>query len=245
MLHNQYQPRTYRNNIASDNLVGFRVVVEETDVFICADSDLSEYAGDIIVSLRSDIKRHISLNPEFKKLLTPISEDNNTSDIIKDMVYASRVCNVGPMAAVAGAIAEFTGRGLLRYSSEIIVENGGDIFLSSKIKRVINVYAGKMSAFKDMLAIEIDCKDTPCGICTSSATVGHSLSFGKADAVVVLSPSASIADACATALCNMTKKDSDIDGVIEYGRSIKGITGILIAVKDKLGIWGNVKLVDI
>ena len=244
-MYSQYQPRTYRSDTISDGLVSFRSSFEETDVFICADSNLSQRASDIIRRLRSDIKKYIRNNPEFYKSLKPVLQDNKAPVIVRNMIGASKVCSVGPMAAVAGAVAEAIGRELLRYSSQIIVENGGDIFIFSKIKRIVGIYAGEASAFQDKLAIQIGPEDTPCGVCTSSATVGHSLSFGKADAVVVLSPSVSIADACATALCNKVQTESDIDRVIEYGKSIKGITGILIIIKDKLGVWGNIKLIDI
>jgi len=244
-VHSKYQPRTYRNNTISDGLVSFRVAYEETDVLICADSNLSKKANDIIVSLRLDIKKYIRDNPEFYKSLNPVSQNNNVPAIVRNMIGASKVCGVGPMAAVAGAVAEAIGRQLLRHSSQVIVENGGDIFMSSKTKRIVGVYAGEASAFRDKLAIQIGPEDMPCGVCTSSATVGHSLSFGKADAVVVLSPSASIADACATALCNKVKTEFDIDRVIEYGKSIEGIIGILIIIRDKLGVWGNMKLIDI
>ena len=244
-MHSKYQPRTYRNNTISDGLVSFRVACEETDVFISADSNLSKKANDIIISLRLDIKKYIRDNPEFYKSLNPVSQNNNAPAIVRNMIGASKVCGVGPMAAVAGAVAEAIGTQLLRYSSQVIVENGGDIFMSSKIKRIVGVYAGEASVFRDKLAIQIGPEDMPCGVCTSSATVGHSLSFGKADAVVVLSPSASIADACATALCNKVKTEFDIDRVIEYGKSMEGIIGILIIIKDKLGVWGNMKLIDI
>jgi len=244
-VYSQYQPRIYRNNTVSDDLVSFRVAFEETDVFICTDSNLSREAGDIIRRLRSDIKKYIRDNPKFYKSLKPVSEDSKAPDIVRTMIGVSKMCSVGPMAAVAGAMAEAIGRQLLQHSSQVIVENGGDIFISSKIKRTIGIYAGEASAFRDKLAIQVAPEDTPCGVCTSSATVGHSLSFGKADAVVVLSPSASIADACATALCNKVKTESDIDRVIEHGKSIKDITGILIIIKNKLGVWGNMKLIDI
>ena len=244
-MNSKYQPRIYRDNIIPENLVCFSVRVEETDTLICADSDLSKHAKDTIIKFRSDIKAYIKAFPGFEKSLEPIPRKSKAPEVIKEMVNASIICNVGPMAAVAGAMAELVGRRLLRHSSEVIVENGGDIFLSSKTKRVVGVYTGRASAFKNRLFIEIDCKDTPCGICTSSATVGHSLSFGKADAVAVLSYSAAVADACATALCNMVKKESEIKGVIQHGKSIKGIKGILIVIKDKLGIWGDMKLIDI
>ncbi len=218
-------------------------MVEETDVFISADVDLTEQANDIITSLRADIKKFIYSNPKSAKSLTPIPADKSYPDIIKTMVDASNTCQVGPMAAVAGAMAEAIGKCLLRASTQIIIENGGDIFISSNQKRMIGVYTGDKSKFSDKLVIQIDPENTPCGICTSSAVVGHSLSFGCADAVVAISPSCALADACATALCNRVKTKSDIGSVIEYGRRIKGITGILIAIKGRLGVWGNLKLV--
>jgi uncharacterized protein len=242
-MHSQYQPRTYRSNTSSDGLVSFRVVIEETDVFISADVDLTKQANDIMSRLRGDIKKFIYSNPEHAKSLAPIPMDKSYPDIVKDMIDASNACQVGPMAAVAGAVAEAIGKSLLRASSQIIVENGGDIFISSNRKRMIGVYAGDKSKFSDKLVIQINPEDMPCGVCTSSAVVGHSLSFGCADAVVTVSPSCALADACATALCNRVKVESDIDSVIEYGRSIKGITGILIAIKGSLGVWGNLKLV--
>jgi uncharacterized protein len=245
MLHSKYQPRFYRDIVTPDDLACFNVAVKETDLLICADSDLSGMAKDAILEARYEIKNYIKDNPEFEKSLKPVKGSQKAPDIISRMISASSVCGVGPMAAVAGAIAETVGRQILLKSSQVIVENGGDIFLFSKTKRAVGVYAGRASAFKDRLFIEINCKDIPCGICTSSATVGHSLSFGKADAVTVLSYSAAVADACATALCNMVKKESDIKRVIQHGKSIKGIKGILVAIEDKLGIWGDMKLIDI
>jgi hypothetical protein len=145
------------------------------------------------------------------------------------------------MASVAGAIAEFVGSQLLAFSPEIIIENGGDIYLRSLKKRLIGIYAGK-SPLTGKIGLEIDGQDTPMGICTSSGTVGHSLSFGKADAVVVLSQSATLADAAATAIGNLIIQPSDIPGGIEFAQSIDGLKGIIIIKDDKVGLWGEVKI---
>jgi len=149
---------------------------------------------------------------------------------------------VGPMAAVAGAIAEMVGRELLNFSSEVIVENGGDIFLCHKKMRHIGIYAGD-SPLSGKLALEIEPEDTPLGVCTSSGTVGHSLSFGKADAAIVLSPSAALADAAATAVGNMVKTAEDMPRAIEFVREVEGLTGIAIIVGDKMAVWGKINLV--
>ena len=158
-----------------------------------------------------------------------------------DMIDAGQKADVGPMAAVAGAIAEYLGRELLEFSPEVIVENGGDIFLKTLKNRIIGIFAGE-SAFTGKLGLEVYPKDTPLGICTSSGTVGHSLSYGKADAVVVTSDSTILADAATTAICNKVSNSDDIDRAIEYGQSIGGLKGIIIIIGGDVGVWGDIKL---
>jgi ApbE superfamily uncharacterized protein (UPF0280 family) len=146
------------------------------------------------------------------------------------------------MAAVAGAFAEFVGKELLRFSPEVIVENGGDIFLKTGKKRLVGVYAGE-SLYTGKIALQIEPADTPLGVCTSSGTVGHSLSFGKADAVVVLSPSTPLADAAATAIGNIVKTVDDIQKALDFARSIAGLIGTAVIINDKMGVWGKINLV--
>ena len=145
------------------------------------------------------------------------------------------------MASVAGAIAEFVGTELLDFSPEIIVENGGDIYLKSLKKRLIGIYAGK-SPLSGKIGLEINGEDTPLGICTSSGTVGHSLSYGKADAVIAVSKSALLADAAATAIGNLIKKPGDIPSGIKFAKGIEGLKGVIIIEGDNMGLWGEVKI---
>ncbi len=145
------------------------------------------------------------------------------------------------MASVAGAMAEFVGSDLLPFSPEIIVENGGDIYLKSLKERVVGIYAGK-SPLTGRIGLVVRAEDTPLGICTSSGTVGHSLSYGRADAVVVLAKSATLADAAATAIGNLIVQSDDIPKGIEFARGINGLSGVLIIKDDNLGLWGGVKL---
>jgi hypothetical protein len=147
------------------------------------------------------------------------------------------------MAAVAGAFAEFVGRDLLKYSTEIIVENGGDIFLKTTKSRLVGVYAGEDSPLTGKVALKIEPADTPLGICTSSGTVGHSLSFGKSDAVIVLSPSAALADAAATAIGNLVKTETDIQKALDYARGVTGLVGAAVIINDKMGVWGKINLI--
>jgi len=159
------------------------------------------------------------------------------------MSNAATIAGVGPMAAVAGAIAEAVGKDLLAYSPEIIVENGGDIFIKSLKKRYIGIYAGS-SPFTGKIALEIEAENSPLGICTSSGTVGPSLSLGAADAVITLAPSAALADAAATAIGNRIMAVTDIDKEIEQGGSNYGLMGLVIIKDDRIGLWGRVKLVQ-
>lgn len=164
--------------------------------------------------------------------------------MVKAMVESTTKVGIGPMASVAGAIAEFVAQELLEFSPEVIVENGGDIYLKSLKKRLIGIYAGS-SPLSGKIGLEINPKDTPLGICTSSGTVGHSLSYGKADAVIALSKSATLADAAATAIGNLIKEPSDIQSGIEFAQEIRGLKGAVIIIADKMGLWGEVKICQI
>jgi ApbE superfamily uncharacterized protein (UPF0280 family) len=157
------------------------------------------------------------------------------------MAEATAKLGVGPMAAVAGAIAEFVGKELSDYSPEVIIENGGDIYIKSRQKRVVGIYAGN-SQLSGKIGLEIKGEDTPIGVCTSSGTVGHSLSFGKADAATVLADSATLADAAATALGNMVKTPDDITRAIDFAQYIEGLQGVLVLIGDQIGMWGKIKI---
>ena len=237
-----YQPRTYRHWIRDESLIAFNVVVKETDLYIRASSNLRRKAYKSVLKYRTMLETYIERNPEFLTSLEPLSVGQDAPRIVKDMAEAASRVGVGPMAAVAGAIAEFVGKELLAFSPEIIVENGGDIFLNCQRKRTIGIYAGN-SPLTGKIGLEIDAEETPLGICTSSGTVGHSLSFGKADAVIVLSESATLADAAATAIGNLVSQPDDIPKGIEFAQGIEGLRGVIIIKDDKLGLCGKIKII--
>jgi ApbE superfamily uncharacterized protein (UPF0280 family) len=185
-----YQPRTYRHRVSGDDLVSFNVTFRETDLYIRAQSNLEEQALKSIKRHRRPLEKYIREHPLFMHALEPYAVEDDAPEMVREMAEAGRIANVGPMAAVAGAIAEEVGRELLKYSREIIVENGGDIFMQILKTRRVGIYAGESSPFTGKLALEITPDDTPLGICTSSGTVGHSLSLGSADAVMVMATSA-------------------------------------------------------
>jgi ApbE superfamily uncharacterized protein (UPF0280 family) len=241
MKEDTYQPRTYRHWIDSKDLVEFTVTVKETDLYIRATTNLHKKARKAVIKYRVQLEKYIEQNPAFQESLEPLASDANAPYIVKMMVEAGEKAGVGPMAAVAGAIAESVGKELLEYSPEVIVENGGDIFIKSLKKRVVGIFAGE-SPLSGKLGLEIDPKDTPLGICTSSGTVGHSLSYGQADAVVAVAVSATLADAVATAIGNRVKKVDDIAAAIEFGGSISDLKGLVIIKDDAVGVRGDIKL---
>ena len=235
------QPRTYRHWIKDGDLVSFHATVGETDLFLRAQRSLKEEALKAILEYRTSLKQYIENHPNFLNALEPLIVEEDAPQIVRQMAEAARKAGVGPMAAVAGAIAEGVGRELMKLSPEVIVENGGDIFLNILRSRTVGVYAGD-SPFTGGIALEIEPEDTPLGICTSSGTVGPSLSLGRADAVIVLSPSTALADAAATAIGNLVKEAGDIPKGIAFAQGIAGVSGVVIIKVDKMGSWGQVKL---
>jgi ApbE superfamily uncharacterized protein (UPF0280 family) len=230
MKKDTYQPRTYRHWIEGKDLVSFQVTVKETDLYIRATSNLQRKAQNAVDKYREQLEKYIGKSPVFRESLEPLPIDDNAPLMVKMM-----------LEAVAGAIAECVGKELLEYSPEVIVENGGDIFMKSVKKRVVGIYAGE-SPLSGKIGLEINPKDTPLGICTSSGTVGHSLSYGTADAVVVVAASAALADAAATSIGNRVKQDDDIAAAIESGGGIGDLKGLVIIKGDKVGVRGDISL---
>lgn len=233
--------RTYRQSISVRNLCSFSVKISETDLFILADSDLSDLALESAMKCRIQIEEYIRIHPEFRTSLVPVSFDKFAPGVVKEMMNASHEAGVGPMASVAGAIAEYVGRDLLDRSSNVIVENGGDIFIHIQDNISAGIFAGD-SPLTGKLALNIDAKECPLGLCTSSGTVGHSLSFGSADAVCIKSHSAALADAVATAVGNLIQKKTDVKKGLERAMSIHGVLGVLIVIGDTLAVQGSMML---
>jgi hypothetical protein len=237
-----FQERTYRNNVLNHNFNSYNIVVRETDLFVTSDIDETESVLKSVYRYRTFIEQYIKVHPHFLTSLKPVERDPFAPDIIRDMIEVSQIVDVGPMAAVAGAIAQYVGFDLLRRSSNVIVENGGDIFMKAQNDLHVGLFAGR-STLSGKLKIRIRKREMPMGICTSSGTVGPSLSFGKADAVCVKSKSVSLADAAATALGNKIESARDIKTVLNEGKKIPGILGILVILGEHLGAWGDLELV--
>ena len=236
-----YEKRTYRNLVKTDDLVKFEVIVKETDLLVRAESDLSKETRDSVLKYRHQLETYIAMNPGFQQSLIPLTDDPYAPEIVKQMIQTSQWAGVGPMATVAGAMADWVSKDLLQFSKEVIVENGGDIYLASSKERTIGIYAGD-SPLSLKIGIVISPDETPLGVCTSSGTVGPSLSFGKANAVCILSKSAALADAAATAVGNVVKGRNDVSLGLGRAREIEGVLGTLIVVEDKMGVWGKIRL---
>jgi uncharacterized protein len=197
-----------------------------------------------VLKCRLQLEDYISGHPEFLRSLTPLPEDTLAPLIVRRMLHAGREAGVGPMAAVAGAVAQRVAEDLHSWSPFIIIENGGDCYLNLQEDITVGVYTGRDSPFADRIALRFAAVRFPLSICTSSGTIGHSLSFGRADAVTVVAKDAALADAAATAIGNRVRTGRDVGLGLEIARSISALEGVLIAIGDKLGAWGDIELVS-
>ena len=238
------QPRTYRMLARRKHLVAFRVAVKETDLMVHAGQPLAHATRELILRQRGYIEAYIAQHPEFATTLRPLIVDGPAPKIVRDMCLAGQQAGVGPMAAVAGAVAEHVGRGLLAHTDETIVENGGDVFLKLDGPFTVGIFAGQSP-----LSLKVGIRLDPCGrcmaVCTSSGTVGHSLSLGSADAVSVVSRSCALADAAATAVGNLLKTSDGMSGAIEMGKQIPGVRGLVAIMGDQIGMWGDLQVVPL
>ncbi|MGD0336432.1 MAG: UPF0280 family protein [Candidatus Omnitrophota bacterium] len=241
----RYQRRFYRDWIKPSELYLTQVIAKETDVEILTNKPLdAKLAEEKIRRYRWEVENYITKDSRFLVSLKPLNVELNAPAIVKEMSKQTQKVNVGPMASVAGAIAEFLGKELLKHGyKEVIVENGGDIFLKVARVRKVGFYAGRSKTW-DKLGLKIAPKDTPLGICTSSGTIGHSLSFGSADSVVILAKSATLADAVATATCNRVNSKADLQKALDFAKSIPGVSGAVIIMKNNLISWGRVEFAD-
>ncbi|MBA4390720.1 MAG: hypothetical protein C0399_07265 [Syntrophus sp. (in: bacteria)] len=226
------------------DLICYEVQHKETDLFCCTKTDISRFIRERVFFYRHQLEEYISMKPLFMETLEPLENDPIAPALVREMIETSALLNVGPMATVAGAVAEFVGKDIMPLSDTFIIENGGDIYLKTDVERVIQIYA-KDSPFSEKIGIKLKPCSFPYGVCTSSATVGPSLSFGKADAVCIIATSALFADGLATCLGNIVKKKDDIALAIEKGRQLSGVMGILIVFGEHLGVWGDLDIVKI
>lgn len=238
----EYIHRFYREEMKAAGLVSFRVRLRESDLFIWARRDLSREAYDSLARHRRELEEFIARQPLFRDTLRPYDVPGDAPEIVRRMASAASRVGVGPMAAVAGAVAEMVGWDLASLSPEVMVENGGDIFLLARRDTRIGVFAGE-SPLSGKLALVVP--PTPpggMGVCTSSATVGPSYSAGSADAALVVAESASLADAAATLLGNLAKGPESMEEALERVSALEGVLGCLLVMGNRLGAKGDIRL---
>ncbi len=244
-----YSRRVYRKLITRAGLVSTQVTIEETDLHILAERDVTEEATALILQYRTQLKNYIVKNPQFCASLNPLPVDSIAPPLIRDMLRAGVQAGVGPMAAVAGAVAEYVGKGLVGLvGRDVMVENGGDIFLQRTEDCKVAIFAGE-SPLSYKVGVVIPSLQMPVGICTSSGTVGHSLSMGTADSVTVLSESTPLADAVATRLGNEVGRAGDgragVQNALDIAGEITGIIGVVVICGELMGASGDVELIKI
>jgi len=237
-----YEVRFYRAWLKTAGLVTFQVARGESDLLIRAHRSLEHQAERLLEAARQEIQDHISEHPEFLESLAPLPIPPSATPLVRSMLEAGRRYEVGPMAAVAGAVAQHVGAGLLGLTPEIIVENGGDIFLKMDRPVTLGLYAGEESPFSGEVCLVVDPAGEAVGVCTSSGTVGHSLSFGRADAVVAIAGDAALADAAATAIGNRVRSPADVQRVLEEEKDRGLLEGLVVAAGRRIGAFGRVEL---
>ena len=226
----------------------FRAAFRQTDLWVAVDAEnytreIEHFTLDRILHYRSILELYIEYHPDFRDSLIPVMPPAGVHPIIFEMCKSSGAAGTGPMSAVAGAMAEYICNDLLAEFRlrEAIIENGGDIFMKLMAPAAISVFAGT-SPLSDKIALVIKPEETPLSVCCSSGTIGHSLSFGVADACVIACRSGPLADAYATAFCNEVKSKEMVQDVTEMALQNSDILSVVIIKDDKAGIGGKIEI---
>ena len=245
---NSYQPRLYREAMGNSRWTSFRSAWRETDLWVAVDTqhyrkEAGRFTMGRILHYRRVLEEHIALYPEFRDSLSPVVAPGGVHPLVKAMSDAALAAGTGPMSAVAGAMAEYICRDLLAEFSaeEVVVENGGDIFMKLAAPATVAVYAGE-SPLSEKIALRPVAADTPLALCCSSGTVGHSLSFGVADACMIACRDGALADAYATAFCNEVKDKTMARQVTEKAASTAGILSAVIITGDQVSMGGSIEI---
>lgn len=239
-----YTERSYRSRFSDDGRRWFCVKFLESDLWIGVDSgsyraSMEDEVYAMLVELRRSMDAYLLMDPAYKAALTPYDAGLEAPDILKEMSRVSHKTGIGPMSAVAGAVAKHVADFL--GTKEVIVENGGDIYAKATNDMDISVFAGQ-SPLSEKVGLHIPAAAFPCGICTSSGTVGPSLSLGRADAMMIVCQDVLLADSYATAMANRIKTVNDLQPVIESIQAIPEIQGALAIKDDQLAVTGQYEL---
>ncbi|TKG93459.1 UPF0280 family protein [Puteibacter caeruleilacunae] len=242
------ETRTYRNSFNENRFTGFVVGYKDTDLWIGVDpasycDDLKAFAEERIRAYRHELEKYLLTDPAFGKSHTPLKVKSDAPEIAIMMADKAGQAGIGPMGAVAGAFSEFIGKDIQKQFSinELVLENGGDLYMYLKEDLVLSVYAGT-SPLSEKIGIRIPASAAPLGVCTSAGTVGPSKSYGKADAVMVACEDTLLADSLATALGNQVKTGEDIGDVMKRAEKYTFVKSLLIICGDKIGLCGSFEI---
>jgi len=224
MAKRRYRTFTYREAV-------FRICCEAFDAVTCE-----------IVRQRQILEDYIRRHPAFGDSFEPVEFLPEAPEVARRMAQAARAVGVGPMAAVAGAMAQWAAEvGLKAGAAEAIVDNGGDIYLQAAEPVVVGLHAG-MGKPANRLAFSLQPADTPVAICSSSGRMGHSTSLGQCDLATVVARDAALADAAATLAANLVRTVEDVDAALERIVAIDGIDGLVVIKDDRVGLAGHLPL---
>ncbi len=188
---------------------------------------------------RNLLEDYLRRQPEFRTALAPLPLLPGAPEVAVRMQAASALTGVGPMAAVAGAMAQLAAEAALgEGAAEAIVENGGDIYLSSPQPVLIALYPGP-GELAGRLALEVQPGEMPLAVCSSSGRLGHSFSFGDCDLATVVARDAALADAAATLAGNLVRRESDLPAALERVAGLPGVSGLLLVKGRKVGMAGR------
>lgn len=224
-------------------LLEHREVIKESDIFIKTDKGKAIRAAILIIKYhRKHLEDYIARHPDFLTTLIPIKIEEDAPEIVKIMAEAAEIADVGPMAAVAGALADLGVKQMVKVGAKVaILEDGGEIAGISNIPINVGIFAG-YSPLSGKIGFRLHVEDFPIGIATSSGTVGHALSFGEADAATIIANNATLADAAATAVCNAVKGldfEKSIQDGLEKAETIDKIHAALIIRGKFAGVIGK------
>ncbi len=244
--------RTILFSLTHSDITSYEVVYKETSLFIKSPKNFSSLILRNLISIRKPLEKYIKQHPEFLTSLQPIEVKKNSPKIVLHMAETAKIIKtVGPMASVAGTIAEFLGNKIIKVIEKeslkkfLIIENGGDIFAYIDEPITVGIYAGENSVFTKNLGIKISLLNQPLGICTSSGNIGHSLSFGNADAVTIISNSVSFSDALATATCNLIKTEKDLESAVEFAKKFEQTLFVCVIKNKSFAVWSKINNIEL
>jgi len=221
-------------------LIERKLTFKESKLFIKIDGErFFDIAHSCLLRNRGELEEYITSNPLFQSTLEPLEVERDAPRVVKLMAEAAERTGVGPMAAVAGALADLMLEEVVKEGCRFaIIENGGDIAMKVDRTAKVVVYAGS-SPFSGKIGFQITPDETPIGVCTSSGTVGHAISFGNADAAVAFADGAVLADAAATAIGNEVKSERDVRKAAEFAKKLR-IRGAVVIRGESIAAWGRI-----